>query len=132
MAMQHCAIYGASPIPGKPAISPRTTNRVRTAGYLPYSKKRIPLQRTVGSGSFLQQRFWHVAGVAILSDHKTIPYRRRPCKRFFVVRKEALVENGGWAYLTWVGSIYMELTSPNRISGMKLDRDIGVSQPKRW
>ena len=39
------------------------------------------------------------------------------------------MENSRLPYLTWVYAIYLELTSLKGISGMKLYRDIGVSQP---
>jgi len=66
------------------------------------------------------------------STHKTLPYRCRPCKRFFGVRNGTLMENSRLPYLTWVYAVYLELTSLKRISSMKLYRDIGVSQPTAW
>ena len=66
------------------------------------------------------------------STHKTLPYRCRPCNRFFSVRKGSLMENSNLPYLTWVYAIYLELTSLKGISSMKLHRDIGVSQPTAW
>ena len=66
------------------------------------------------------------------ATHKTLPYRCRPCNRFFSVRKGTLMENSRLPYLTWVYAIYLELTSLKGISSMKLYRDIGVSQPTAW
>ncbi len=66
------------------------------------------------------------------TTHKKLPYRCRPCKRFFGVRKGTLMENSKLSYRKWVYAMYLELTSLKGISSMKLHRDIGVRQPTAW
>lgn len=64
--------------------------------------------------------------------NQKLPYRCRPCKRYFSVRKGTLMENSKVPYLKWAYAIYLEMTSLKGISSMKLHRDIGVSQPTAW
>ena len=66
------------------------------------------------------------------ATHKKLPYRCRPCKRHFSVRKGTLLENSKLPYRKWVYAIYLEKTSLKGISSMKLHRDLGVSQPTAW
>ena len=66
------------------------------------------------------------------ATHKKLPYRCRPCKRFFSVRKGTLMENSKLPFRKWVYAMYLELTSLKGISSMKLHRDIGVRQPTAW
>ena len=66
------------------------------------------------------------------ATHDKLPYRCRPCKRYFSVRKGTLLENSKLPYRKWVYAIYLEKTSLKGISSMKLHRDIVVRQPTAW
>lgn len=64
--------------------------------------------------------------------HKTMPYRCRPCKRFFSVRTGTVLAASNMSLRKWVYAIYLELTSLKGVSSMKLHRDLGISQPTAW
>ena len=66
------------------------------------------------------------------SPHKTMPYRCRPCKRYFSVKTGTVLAASNMSLLTWVWAIYLELTSLKGVSSMKLHRDLGISQKAAW
>ena len=66
------------------------------------------------------------------STHKTMPYRCRPCKRFFSVRTGTVLEASNLPLTKWVWAIYLEITNLKGVSSMKLHRDIGVTQTTAW
>ncbi len=55
--------------------------------------------------------------------HKTMPYRCRPCKRFFSVRIGTLLAASNVPLLKWVYAVYIEMTSLKGVSSMKLHRE---------
>ncbi len=66
------------------------------------------------------------------ATHKTMPYRCRPCKRFFSVRTGTVLAASNLPFLTWVYAIYFEMTNLKGLSSMKLHRDIEVTQKTAW
>ena len=64
--------------------------------------------------------------------HKTMPYRCRPCKRFFSVRIGTVLEASNLPLKTWAYAIYLEMTNLKGLSSMKLYRDLGVTQKTAW
>ena len=66
------------------------------------------------------------------STHKTMPYRCRPCRRFFSVRLGTVLESSKLSLQTWVYAIYLEMTSLKGLSSMKLHRDLGIRQDTAW
>ena len=66
------------------------------------------------------------------STHKTMPYRCRPCKRFFSVRTGTVMQSSKLPLKTWTYAIYLEVTSLKGVSSMKLHRDLGIKQDTAW
>ena len=66
------------------------------------------------------------------ATHKTMPYRCRPCKRFFSVRTGTVMAASNLPFLTWVYAIYIEMTNLKGVSSMKLHRDLGIAQKNAW
>lgn len=66
------------------------------------------------------------------ATHKTMPYRCRPCKRFFSVRTGTMLAASNMPLLKWVWAIYLELTSLEGVSSMKLHCDLSISQATAW
>lgn len=64
--------------------------------------------------------------------HKTMPYRCRPCKRFFSVRTGTVLQCSKLPLRTWAYAIYLEMTSFKSVSSMKLHRDLGLKQDTAW
>ena len=64
--------------------------------------------------------------------HRTMPYRRRACKRYFSCRTNTSIESSPLPIKTWVRAIYLEVTSLKGVSSMKLHRDLGVRQSTAW
>ena len=66
------------------------------------------------------------------ATHKTMPYRCRPCRRFFSVRTGTVLQNSNLPLTKWVWAIYLEITNLKGVSSMKLHRDLNVSQKTAW
>ena len=64
--------------------------------------------------------------------HKQMPYRCRDCKRYFSVKTGTLMAGSPLPLLTWLYTIYLELTSLKGVSSMKIHRDLGVTQKTAW
>ena len=90
---------------------------------------------------WFEAKFWpdgrkcpHCGG---MNTYKTknangMPYRCRPCKRYFSVRTGTLLQSSRVPLLKWVWAIYLELTALKGVSSMKLHRDLGVTQRTAW
>ena len=61
-----------------------------------------------------------------------MPYRCRPCKRFFSVRTGTALASSKLPLRTWAYAIYLEMTSLKGVSSMKLHRDLGIRQATAW
>ena len=66
------------------------------------------------------------------STHKTMPYRCRPCKRFFSVRTGTVLKASNLPLRIWAYAIYLEMTNLKGLSSMKLHRDLGITQKTAW
>ena len=64
--------------------------------------------------------------------HKYMPYRCRPCRRFFSVRTGTALQSSKLPLRIWAYAIYLELTSLKGVSSMKLHRDLGIRQATAW
>ena len=64
--------------------------------------------------------------------HKEMPFRCRDCKKYFSVKTGTSLQASNLPLRTWVWAIYLESTSLNGISSMKLHRDVGVTQTTAW
>ncbi|MCY4594109.1 MAG: IS1595 family transposase [Bryobacterales bacterium] len=61
-----------------------------------------------------------------------MPYWCRDCRSYFSVRTGTALERSKVPLRKWAIAIYLELTSLNSVSSMKLHRDIGVTQATAW
>ena len=66
------------------------------------------------------------------AKHPTMPYRCRPCKRYFSVRTGTVMQSSKLGYQTWALAIYLLNTGIKGTSSMKLHRDLGITQKSAW
>lgn len=65
-------------------------------------------------------------------NRKPMPYWCSDCRSYFSVRTGTALESSRIPLRKWAIAIYLELTSLESISSMKLHCDIGVTQPTAW
>ena len=65
-------------------------------------------------------------------NHKPMPYWCGGCRSYFSVRTGTPMQRSKVPLRKWAIAIYLVLTSLKSVSSMKLQRDIGVSQPTAW
>ena len=70
--------------------------------------------------------------VLIGTAHKTMPYRCRPCRRYFSVRVGTVMEDSKLGCRVWAIAIYLLTTGLKGQSSMKLHRDLGITQKTAW
>ncbi|MDE2870950.1 MAG: IS1595 family transposase [Gemmatimonadota bacterium] len=61
-----------------------------------------------------------------------MPYRRRDCGKYFSVKTGTVMAGSPLPIRKWVYAIYLDATSLQGVSSMKLHRDIGVTQETAW
>ena len=66
------------------------------------------------------------------ASHKTMPYWCKPCRKYFSVRTDTLMEGSPIAYRKWLMAIYLLSTSLKGVASTKLGNDIGVRQSTAW
>ena len=66
------------------------------------------------------------------ASHAKMPYWCTDCRSYFSVRTGTPIARSNVPLRKWVFAIYLCLTSLKSVSSMKLQRDIGVSQPTAW
>ena len=64
--------------------------------------------------------------------HKKMPYRCTDCRSYFSVKTGTAMQGSKIPLRKWAIAVYLCLTSLKSVSSMKLQRDIGVSQPTAW
>ena len=70
--------------------------------------------------------------VQVGTKHKTMPYRCRPCRRYFSVKTGTVMEDSKLGCQTWAVAIYLLTTGLKGQSSMKLHRDLGITQKTAW
>ena len=65
-------------------------------------------------------------------NRKPMPYWCGSCRSYFSVRTGTPMQRSKVPLRKWAIAIYLCLTSLKSVSSMKLQRDIGVSQPTAW
>ena len=63
---------------------------------------------------------------------KPMPYRCSDCRSYFSVKTGTVMQASKVPLRKWAIALYLCLTSHNSVSSMKLQRDLGVSQPTAW
>ena len=66
------------------------------------------------------------------ASHKKMPYWCSDCRSYFSVKTNTAMQASKIPMRKWAIAIYLCLTSLKSVSSMKLQRDIGVSQPTAW
>ena len=66
------------------------------------------------------------------ASHKKMPYWCSDCRSYFSVKTGTAMQASKVPLRKWAIAIYLCLTSLKSVSSMKLQRDIGVSQPTAW
>ncbi len=68
------------------------------------------------------------------TGHKTMPYRCREkgCSKWFSVRSRTVMQSSDIRYQAWAVAIYLFATSLKGVSGMKLHRDLDITQRSAW
>ena len=70
--------------------------------------------------------------VLVGGKHPAMPFRCRPCRRFFSIRTGTVMAESKLGYQTWVIAIYLLNTGLKGQSSMKLHRDLGITQKSAW
>ena len=66
------------------------------------------------------------------ASHRYMPYWCGDCRSYFSVKTGTAMQASKIPLRKWAIAIYLCLTSLKSVSSMKLQRDIGVSQPTAW
>ena len=66
------------------------------------------------------------------ASHAKMPYWCTDCRSYFSVKTGTAMQRSKVPLRKWAIAIYLCLTSLESVSSMKLQRDIGVSQPTAW
>ena len=73
-----------------------------------------------------------MANVLVGTAHRSMPYRCRPCRRYFSVKTGTVMEDSKLGCQTWAVAIYLLTTGLKGQSAMKLHRDLGITQKTAW
>ena len=66
------------------------------------------------------------------AKHKTMPFRRRDCRKRFSVRSGTVMQHSNLGYQVWAVAICLFITSLKSVSSMKLHRDLNIAQNSAW
>ena len=66
------------------------------------------------------------------TKHKTMPYRCRPCRKWFSVTTGTVMHSAKLGLHVWLLAAYNLTTGLKGTSSMKLHRDLGISQRSAW
>ena len=64
--------------------------------------------------------------------HDDMPYRCRPCRRYFSVKTGTPMANSKLPLSDWAIAFYLYSTNLKGVSSMKLHRDLGITQKAAW
>ncbi len=73
-----------------------------------------------------------MANVLVGTAHRSMPYRCRPCRRYFSVKTGTVMEDSKLGCRIWAVAIYLLTTGLKGQSSMKLHRDLGITQKTAW
>ena len=66
------------------------------------------------------------------ASHAKMPYWCSDCRSYFSIKTGTAMQRSKIPLRKWAIAIYLCLTNLKSVSSMKLQRDIGVSQPTAW
>lgn len=89
---------------------------------------------------FIQQRwpdgircaYCDCDNVQLDTTHPRMPFRCRPCKRFFSPKSNTIMQNSKLGYQAWAIAIHQMIENPKGISSVQLGRRLGITQPRAW
>ena len=93
------------------------------------------------AGRWFEQQRWpdgvrcaHCGGdqVARVPNAKPMPWRCRPCRKYFSVRTGTVMHHSKITLRKWAIAIYLSATSLKGVSSMKLHRDLKITQKSAW
>ena len=67
-----------------------------------------------------------------VKSRKPTPFRFRPCRFRFSVRKGTIMEGTNIGVQKWIFAVYMLVTSPKGIASTVLCKELKISQPTAW
>lgn len=70
--------------------------------------------------------------VNVKTTHPTMPYRCRPCRKFFSVKTGTVMQSSKLGCQAWVIALYLITTDIKGVASMKLHRDLDVTQKTAW
>ena len=70
--------------------------------------------------------------VAAVASGKPMPWRCRPCRKYFSVRTGTVMERSKITLRKWAFAIYLSTTSLKGVSSLKLHRDLRITQKSAW
>ena len=70
--------------------------------------------------------------VLIGTAHHSMPYRCRPCRRYFSAKTGTVMEDSKLGYQTWLLAMYLLATGLKGTAAMKLHRDLNVCYKTAW
>ena len=70
--------------------------------------------------------------VAQVPNHKPMPWRCRPCRKYFSVRTGTVMERSKITLKKWAFAIYLCTTNLKGVSSLKLHRDLNITQKSAW
>ena len=70
--------------------------------------------------------------VAAVASGKPMPWRCRPCRKYFSVRTGTVMERSKITLKKWAYAIYLCTTSLKGVSSLKLHRDLKITQKSAW
>ena len=70
--------------------------------------------------------------VAAVASGKPMPWRCRPCRKYFSVRIGTVMERSKITLKKWAFAIYLYTTNLKGVSSLKLHRDLEITQKSAW
>ena len=70
--------------------------------------------------------------VAVVKDHKPMPYRCRDCRKHFSVRTGTVLAESRLGLHKWLMAIYMMTTARKGIPSTQMARELGITQKSAW
>ncbi len=70
--------------------------------------------------------------VAQVPSGKPMPWRCRPCRKYFSVRTGTVMERSKISLKKWAFAIYLTATNLKGVSSLKLHRDLKITQKSAW
>ena len=81
---------------------------------------------------FLQKRVLNAQRVATIASRKPMPFRCKDCRKHFSVKYGTVMQSSKLGCRVWAIAVYLLTTGLKGTSGMKLHRDLDITQKTAW